>query len=472
MSLLDQLEPAHRTLLEGVATEIMLNRGAYLLRRGEAGGDFFVIEEGQIEILDSRTTPETILAVLATGATFGEVSFIDDSPRSADARARGPTRVRRWTKEDVRALLRREPALGSRFYECIARVTTGHLRNQTQATHANREHSEGATLAGIKRVRADVTAFASAMKSTLVTAETALRQDPTASTAHDTIERALNGIQSWVADHFAAHPELELAAESTRLLTGELHPYLVRSALAELCIRRAQGGASVTELLVHILSDDPTGDGRLGTLVDRWLLNRPTFRALRATRAQLMPLVTDALSSQQLCHVAIFNAGAGALVQDIAAAAGDMPTTLTVLDPSRDALAQAVARASQTEQNLTLSPVQLNMIDAAAGRWRPQLPPQHLIVVHDLIDYLPDRLVLGLLHQLASILAPDGTLLLAALAPSPDRVLLDRLLAWPTVRRHPDRIARLFRRAGLSGALRSDMEDPLMVFSATHSPTS
>jgi extracellular factor (EF) 3-hydroxypalmitic acid methyl ester biosynthesis protein len=464
MSFLDDLEPAHRALLEGVATPIALDRGAYLIRRGEAGGDFFVIDEGQVEIVDSRSIPETILAVLSPGATFGEVSFVDDSPRSADARARGPARVRRWSREDVRALIRREPSLGSRFYECIARVTTGHLRNQTSANHARRARTDGATLAGVERMRADVLAFATATRAALVDAETMLRQEPDSPSVHAAIARAFDGVQAWMAAHYEAWPEPELAVESTRLLTGELHPYMVRSALADLCIRRAHGAASLTEVLDRALTDTPDGDGAFGPVVDRWLLDRPTLRALRATRGRLVPLVLSALGDRRPLRIAVVNAGAGALVRELVRALGDTPTELTVVDPSRDALARCTALDHPPTSSI--AGLQANLVDVALGRGRYELPAQDAILAHDLIDYLPDRLALGLLTHLGQSLAAGGALALAAMAPSPDRDLLDRLLGWPTVRRRPDRLGRLLDRAGFDHEMQVSSDDPLILVSA------
>lgn len=464
MSFLDDLEPRHRALLEGVATPVALERGAYLIRRGEAGGDFFVIDEGQIEILDSRAFPETILAVLSSGATFGEVSFVDDSPRSADARARGPAQVRRWSQEDVRALIRREPSLGSRFYECIARVTTGHLRNQTTANQMSRTATNTVTLEGIKHLRADVLSFATATRAALVDAETRLRQEPDSPTARTAITQTFDRLQAWMAEHYGAWPEPELALESTRLLRAELHPYMVRSALADVCIRRAQGGASLTEVLDRALAQTPSGEGAFGPVMDRWLLERQTLRALRATRGRLVPLTMRALNERRPFRIAVVSAGAGALVGELVRALGDIPSIISVVDPSRDALARCTAL--QHPRNVSIAAVQANIINVALGRIRFGLPPQDAIVAHDLIDYLPDRLALGMLTYLRESLAPTGTVALAALTPSPDRDLLDRLLGWPTLRRRPDRIGRLLYRAGYDHEMQIAPDDPLVLVTA------
>ena len=60
--------------------------GACLFREGEAGRDMFIILEGKVRI--SQQVPgmgEEALAILEKGQYFGEMSVIEDIPRSADA---------------------------------------------------------------------------------------------------------------------------------------------------------------------------------------------------------------------------------------------------------------------------------------------------------------------------------------------------------------------------------------------------
>ncbi|HVZ63702.1 MAG TPA: FAD-dependent oxidoreductase [Lacunisphaera sp.] len=64
--------------------------GDYIIRQGEAPTSFFVIEQGEVEIV--RATPEhpegEVLAVLGAGNFFGEAALLSNQPRTASVRAR------------------------------------------------------------------------------------------------------------------------------------------------------------------------------------------------------------------------------------------------------------------------------------------------------------------------------------------------------------------------------------------------
>ncbi len=66
--------------------------GDYIIRQGEPPSGFYVIEQGEVEIV--RTTPEKpdgeVIAALGAGNFFGEAALLSNRPRSASVRARTP----------------------------------------------------------------------------------------------------------------------------------------------------------------------------------------------------------------------------------------------------------------------------------------------------------------------------------------------------------------------------------------------
>lgn len=60
--------------------------GTVLFRQGEKGGHMYVIQSGQVEISRHVGEREAVLAVLPAGEFFGEMSIINNAPRSATAR--------------------------------------------------------------------------------------------------------------------------------------------------------------------------------------------------------------------------------------------------------------------------------------------------------------------------------------------------------------------------------------------------
>jgi NADH dehydrogenase len=69
--------------------------GDYIIKQGEPPSGFFVIEQGEVEIV--RATPEKpegeVIAVLGMGNFFGEQALITNRPRGASVRARTPVEV-------------------------------------------------------------------------------------------------------------------------------------------------------------------------------------------------------------------------------------------------------------------------------------------------------------------------------------------------------------------------------------------
>jgi CRP-like cAMP-binding protein len=92
--------------LAAIATEKRHGLGDYVFREGEPGDKLFLILEGKIRI--SRTVPgmgEEALAVLGPGEAFGEMSLIDDFPRSADALVHERCRLLEISRESMEDLL-------------------------------------------------------------------------------------------------------------------------------------------------------------------------------------------------------------------------------------------------------------------------------------------------------------------------------------------------------------------------------
>ena len=80
--------------------------GAVVFQEGDKGDKFYLILDGAVRI--SRMVPgmgEEALAVLKSGAYFGEMALIDDFPRSAHAIVHEKCRLFVIRKEDLEDLL-------------------------------------------------------------------------------------------------------------------------------------------------------------------------------------------------------------------------------------------------------------------------------------------------------------------------------------------------------------------------------
>src|SRR5450432_2892679 len=86
IDLFSGLPSGHLRRVVDIGLEEAYRSNATIFSEGEPGDKFYLIVEGAVRI--SRIVPgmgEEALAVLRPGAYFGEMSLIDDAPRSAHA---------------------------------------------------------------------------------------------------------------------------------------------------------------------------------------------------------------------------------------------------------------------------------------------------------------------------------------------------------------------------------------------------
>lgn len=80
--------------------------GEFLFREGDAGDKFYIVFRGAVEILKERPLGDhERLAVKRAGEAFGEMSLLNDAPRSASVRAVEDTQLLAVSRADFDALL-------------------------------------------------------------------------------------------------------------------------------------------------------------------------------------------------------------------------------------------------------------------------------------------------------------------------------------------------------------------------------
>jgi len=85
--------------------------GDTIVREGEPGDRFFVIDAGEVEVSIGGTYVRT----LRTGATFGELALMHQIPRTATAKARGEVRLYALDREEFLAATSAASALAQRL---------------------------------------------------------------------------------------------------------------------------------------------------------------------------------------------------------------------------------------------------------------------------------------------------------------------------------------------------------------------
>lgn len=103
--------------------------GEYIFSQGDPGLGMYVVEEGDVEIrMTDPDGQEKILASLKSGDFFGELSLLDESPRSASAVAKGYSQIIGFFRPDLIDLLNRSPKSGTKILFKLGEVIGTRLR--------------------------------------------------------------------------------------------------------------------------------------------------------------------------------------------------------------------------------------------------------------------------------------------------------------------------------------------------------
>ena len=103
--------------------------GEILFHEGDIGRALFILESGRVEI--TRQTPEggtRHVAVLNPGDYFGEMSLLDELPRSASAAAMEPIIVHLLYKTELEKLIKQVPHVGAAIMLHLGMLLAARLR--------------------------------------------------------------------------------------------------------------------------------------------------------------------------------------------------------------------------------------------------------------------------------------------------------------------------------------------------------
>ena len=108
---------------------------------GEEGQGLFVVLSGRIKITLPATVDDTVLIELGPGAFFGEVALLDQSVRTAQARAIEDSQIVVLFRAEFYSLLETPSAIASRISFQLARVLATRLRQAIIQTDRHHEAS-------------------------------------------------------------------------------------------------------------------------------------------------------------------------------------------------------------------------------------------------------------------------------------------------------------------------------------------
>ena len=108
--------------LSMLADELDIPDGQVLTRQGASGGEFFIVLDGQVAIEKDGTR----IATMNPGEFLGEIALIDGKPRTATARAEGPTRLLVIGRGPFQDLMEEFPSVRIAVLQALAERVRSH----------------------------------------------------------------------------------------------------------------------------------------------------------------------------------------------------------------------------------------------------------------------------------------------------------------------------------------------------------
>lgn len=111
--------------LLAIAQARTIAAGTVIVREGSQDREMYVVSSGRVAVERGGS----LIAELGPGGVFGEMSLVDDMPRSATVKALDPTELVVLTQKDMRGLMQRDPVVGLKIVFCLAQELSVRLRH-------------------------------------------------------------------------------------------------------------------------------------------------------------------------------------------------------------------------------------------------------------------------------------------------------------------------------------------------------
>jgi extracellular factor (EF) 3-hydroxypalmitic acid methyl ester biosynthesis protein len=449
------------------AAHLICAEGSELIATGERAECFYFVEEGSLEVSYTAQQTSIVVALIGAGAFFGEIGFFDQLSRTRNVKALTETRLRLFDEPCMARIRSDNPLLYARFLEHVLRSVCGQFRRvlsdrgpltaYAAMLSTGKEHFKGLRqlppdllgASGWLQINQELETF----KARIFDVAYRIQGEQTAELSPELKtqgESVLNELFSKLCD---AAQFIE-TQESSELLWGyvfkEMFPYLVRSRIFERAYYKPKGYAGDFYTIELIYRNQPEGDGKLGRLIDGFLLQEVPSRAVRGRR-NLLHHYLDRLCRERLDghgKIRIMNLACGPCRElfDLITHSGyDARIDALCVDIDDEALQFANQQINTLDHNATVRFMNENVIKWAIGRVKQDFGPQDIIYSSGLCDYLDERVIRALIQRCYDHLKPGGAMIIGNFAPTnPYRFLMDHLMYWRLIYRDAGQLRDLF----------------------------
>jgi len=131
IKLFDRLEEAQVESFLHYVEVVPFRQFSHIVREGQHGDAMYVVLEGEVRALAVVEGKESTLATLTPGDCFGEISLLDQGPRSANVIANKDSVLLKLSSTAFERLVREAPALSVPFLLALSRAVVFRIRRVT-----------------------------------------------------------------------------------------------------------------------------------------------------------------------------------------------------------------------------------------------------------------------------------------------------------------------------------------------------
>lgn len=454
-------------LMQDIADTISFSFNEIIIKQGDIENAIYIINEGVIAVEQNGI----ILARLGAGEIFGEMSFIENKPISATIVAGADTKIARIPSKKLDALLSAQPNLASRFYKTLAVNFSSRLRNTsnmlTQLRMGRGESAPTSRLARVnmltnRQVPQELVDALSDIKTSFETIKSDLNQkkaDP--EQVYPSLKIALNSALQLLQEYTSEEKIFEMSYSDLLsfrndnslqagigvLIFRELFSILMLSNTMSRLYARPRGVLEDYESVHLIRENIPVGDGRIGSLVDQWFLDRFICKG----RRDELHFVEKSLKQHAITR-ACFNLcdlASGTAAATLAVLQAYDGATATCLDRDLKSLQYVFSEIKALKLMNRTNLICSDLSECWTGNSEIYLDPQHIFLALGIFEYLEDQEVIDLLRWCRKNQAENGIILFTTILPTnPDLALMSQLLEWPVKPRQYQQVEELCQQAG------------------------
>ncbi|MBL8510099.1 MAG: cyclic nucleotide-binding domain-containing protein [Betaproteobacteria bacterium] len=136
LSLFVNLTPGELQIVDDLLHERRLMKDEVIFDEGEEGQAIYIIIQGQVVICRQGEQEHGRIATLEAGTFFGDLALLDNSPRSAQARAATDATLAVFFRADFMSLLETHALIASKISLQLARHLGLRLREANQGAQS------------------------------------------------------------------------------------------------------------------------------------------------------------------------------------------------------------------------------------------------------------------------------------------------------------------------------------------------